>query len=140
VIVRRLPVVKGDGTLLAALFENLIANSIKFRSVEPPYIVIDAVEKDVSRRSSAVGSDEAGGDQSVFQFSVRDNGIGIDPVYGDRIFTMFQRLHSREQYGGTGIGLALCKRIVEHHGGRIWLEQPFGAEKRGTVISFTLPG
>lgn len=139
VIVRRLPVVTGDSRLLSALFENLIGNSVKFRSVDPPYIVIDAVE--LHEKPAATSVEEGGdGHPKVFKFSVRDNGMGIDPRDGDRIFTMFQRLHSREQYGGTGIGLALCKRIVEHHGGRIWLEQPSQGQERGAVISFTLPG
>ena len=115
----KLPAVMGDQAQLTHLFQNLIANAIKFRRNQPPHIHIDA--------------DDAG---ESWCFSVRDNGIGIAPEYFERIFVMFQRLHSRSTYPGTGIGLALCKRIVEHHQGRIWVESVPG---EGSVFKFTLP-
>jgi light-regulated signal transduction histidine kinase (bacteriophytochrome) len=114
-----LPVVRGDATQLAQLFQNLIGNAIKFRSDRPARVRVAA---------------ERAGD--CWQLSVRDNGIGIDPRYHDRLFTIFERLHGRDEYPGTGIGLAICKRIVERHGGRIWLESEPG---QGTTFFFTLP-
>ncbi|MFG1997723.1 ATP-binding protein [Spirillospora sp. NPDC048911] len=100
-----LPTVPGDRTQLTQLFQNLIGNAMKFRGDEPPRIHVGV------RR---VGDE--------WEFSCSDNGIGIEPHQADRVFLIFQRLHPRDQYGGTGIGLALCKKIVEHHGGRIWLD------------------
>jgi PAS domain S-box-containing protein len=114
-----LPVVAGDPTQLAQVFQNLIANALKFHSDQPPRIYISA-----SRQ----------GEEWVI--SVRDNGIGIAPQYFDRIFIIFQRLHNREQYSGTGIGLAICKKIVERHGGRIWVDSIVG---QGATFSFTIP-
>ncbi|MGH9021847.1 MAG: sensor histidine kinase [Acidimicrobiia bacterium] len=114
-----LPEVRGDLSLLAALFQNLIANSIKFRSEERP-----EVEVKVSRR------------ESDWLFSLSDNGIGIQPRHAERVFVIFQRLHSRDEYSGTGIGLALCKRIVEYLGGEIWVDLETA---RGTTICWTLP-
>jgi len=102
------------------LFQNLIGNAIKFRGSEPPHVHLSA-----SRN----------GDR--WTFSVRDNGIGIAPEYARRIFILFQRLHSREKYAGTGIGLAICQKIVERHGGDIWVESELG---RGATFYFTLPG
>jgi signal transduction histidine kinase len=117
--VGQLPVVRGDSGLLATVFQNLIGNAIKFRSDAPPVITV-----------AATPSPEG------WVCSVTDNGIGVEPRFGDKIFVIFQRLHSREAYEGTGIGLALCKKIVEFHGGRIWLD----AEHRsGTRLCFTLP-
>ena len=115
-----LPTVPGDPTLLAALLQNLVANAVKYRSPDRPARVEISAERD--------------GDQWLF--TVDDTGIGIDPQYSERIFTIFQRLHLRDEYGGTGIGLALCRKIVDFHRGRIWL-----AEKAdpGARFQFTLP-
>ena len=114
-----LPTVLADEPQLVQVFQNLVSNAIKFRGQAPPAIHIGAQRK----------NDE-------WVFSVRDNGIGIDPQYYERIFVIFQTLHSRDQYPGTGIGLALCKRIVERHGGRIWVESEPG---RGSIFYFTIP-
>ncbi len=114
-----LPTVMGDPQLFRQLFQNLIGNAIKFRSAEAPHIRV-AAERN----------------RSEWIFSVRDNGIGIDPRYKDRIFVIFQRLHTRHEYPGTGIGLAICKRIVERHGGRIWMESEVG---KGATFYFTIP-
>jgi PAS domain S-box-containing protein len=115
-----LPRVRADGTQLRQLFQNLIANGIKFsRPDTPPQVHVSA------RR-----------DHDAWTFFIRDNGIGIEAQYLDRIFVLFQRLHSRGEYPGTGIGLAICKKIVERHGGHIDVEsQP----RVGTTFSFTIP-
>ena len=126
-----LPTIRADDIQLVQLFQNLIANSIKFHGEEPPRIHVSArriTESEVRDYNSAF--------QQGWVFSIRDNGMGIDPEYADRIFVIFQRLHGREEYPGTGIGLAICKKIVERHGGRIWMEsQP----KKGTTFYFTFP-
>lgn len=114
-----LPTVMGDQTQLTQLFQNLIGNGLKFCAGRRPEIHIGAQRQD-------------GG----WRFTVRDNGIGIDPQYRDRIFVIFQRLHTRTEYPGTGIGLAICKRIVERHGGEISVESEPG---KGAVFSFTIP-
>jgi chemotaxis family two-component system sensor kinase Cph1 len=112
-----LPSVIGDENQLVQLMQNLVGNALKFCKTSPR-IQISAVEKD-----------------DHYIFSVKDNGIGIGKEYFDKIFLIFQRLGSREEYGGTGIGLAICKRIVERHGGRIWVESEFG---EGATFCFTL--
>ncbi|MFD8559935.1 sensor histidine kinase [Streptosporangium canum] len=116
-----LPTVRGNRAQLTQLFQNLLGNAIKFRSQEPPRIHIGV------RR-----------DGDMWEFSCADNGIGIESKYTDRIFLIFQRLHGRDAYAGTGIGLALCKKIVEYHGGRIWVdgEEP---DRPGTTFRWTLP-
>lgn len=113
-----LPTVMADSSQLTQLFQNLVGNAIKFHGAEKPAIHVSASEK--------------GGE---WVFAVRDNGIGIAPENFERIFVIFQRLHTREEYPGTGIGLSVCKRIVERHGGRIWVESELG---KGTVFHFTL--
>jgi PAS domain S-box-containing protein len=125
-----LPVVNADALQLQQVFQNLIGNAIKFRGPEPPRIYISARETfEISETSKVYGA-------KVWEFSVRDNGIGIEPQYTERIFKIFQRLHSRSEYAGTGIGLAMCKRVIERHGGRIWVESVLGA---GATFYFTIP-
>ncbi|HEY7052709.1 MAG TPA: CHASE3 domain-containing protein [Mycobacterium sp.] len=126
VVVRnsRLPTVVGDPTLLTMLWQNLIGNAIKFRrSGLAPRIEIDC------------GRDMRDGEQD-WLFSVTDNGIGIAEEFADKVFVIFQRLHVRDTYAGTGIGLAVCKKIVEHYGGAIWIDTSY---TNGTRIRFTLP-
>ncbi|MGH3645426.1 MAG: sensor histidine kinase [Mycobacterium sp.] len=117
-----LPRVLGDPTLLAMLWQNLIGNAMKFRREDrAPQIVIEC---------------EPGTDDTGWLFTLSDNGIGIAPEFVDKVFVIFQRLHGRDAYGGTGIGLALCKKIVEHHGGAIWIDTSY---TEGTRFRFTLP-
>ena len=115
----QLPTTLADELQMVQLFQNLIGNAIKFRGQENPQIHISARPE---------------GNEWIF--SVKDNGIGIDPQFHERIFVLFQRLHGREEYPGTGIGLTVSKKIVERHGGRIWLESEPG---RGTTFYFTIP-
>jgi signal transduction histidine kinase len=115
-----LPVVRGEAPLLGQLFMNLVGNALKFRSAEPPRIHLGA------RR---VGD--------LWELSCSDNGIGIEPQYADRVFVIFQRLHPKEAYSGTGIGLAMCKKIVEYHGGSIWVDAT--GQGPGTTLRWTLP-
>ena len=114
-----LPVVKGDPLQLTSVFQNLLGNALKFHGSEPPAVHV----------SASSGNNE-------WIFSVHDNGIGIDPRFDDRIFVIFQRLNERNAYAGTGIGLAICKRIILRHGGRIWVESQVG---QGATFYFTLP-
>jgi chemotaxis family two-component system sensor kinase Cph1 len=114
-----LPTIFGDDTQLLQVFQNLIQNAIKFRSNEPPRIHVSAAKND-----------------GEWTFSIKDNGIGIESRYLDRFFVIFQRLHKRREYDWTGMGLAIAKKIVERHGGRIWAESEPGV---GTTFYFTLP-
>jgi signal transduction histidine kinase len=114
-----LPTVTGSPSQLAAVFQNLIENAIKYHGPEPPNVHVSAERKN---------------EQCVF--AVRDNGIGIDARHIDRIFTVFRRLHSHDEIPGTGIGLAICKRAVERHGGQIWAESQLGG---GSTFYFTIP-
>jgi light-regulated signal transduction histidine kinase (bacteriophytochrome) len=114
-----LPTVRADAGQLLQVFQNLIANAIKFHGTDSPRIHVSA--RDAGHE---------------WIFSVRDNGIGIDPQYKESLFVIFRRLHTRQEYPGTGIGLAVCKRIVERHGGRIWFESEPG---KGTTFFFTAP-
>jgi light-regulated signal transduction histidine kinase (bacteriophytochrome) len=119
-----LPVIDGDPTLLAMVWQNLIGNAVKFRKEGvAPRIVIEC-------------SPTTDGDEDQWLFSVTDNGIGIGADFADKVFVIFQRLHGRDEYTGTGIGLALCKKIVEHHGGAIRVDTSFTG---GTRFLFTLP-
>ncbi|MBI4967640.1 MAG: PAS domain S-box protein [Rhodospirillales bacterium] len=116
-----LPWVMADPHQLGRLFQNLIGNALKYRSPKrTPRILIDAVRHGAE-----------------WHFSVADNGIGIDPAYFNRLFRLFQRLHTRQEYPGTGVGLAICKKIVERHGGRIWVDS---TPDRGSTFYFSLPG
>lgn len=114
-----LPVVVGEPALITAVFQNLLSNALKFRGEQPPHVLVTA--------------EREGG---YWVFSVTDNGIGIPRQYADRIFVIFQRLHDRAAYSGTGIGLAMCRKIVEYFGGRIWLDTAYTG---GARFCFTLP-
>jgi light-regulated signal transduction histidine kinase (bacteriophytochrome) len=118
VTVEPLPIVIGDATQLGQIFQNLLVNAIKFHDHRMPRIHVSA--KETARE---------------WIFSVTDNGIGMAPEYFERIFIIFQRLHTIEEYGGTGIGLAICKKITERHGGRIWVESVLG---KGSTFHFSI--
>ena len=119
IVVDQLPIVNADESQITQVMQNLIANAIKFRGNARPEIHITAT----------IGPEE-------WIFSVKDNGIGMDMKYSEKIFQMFQRLHTKEEYPGTGVGLAIAKKIVERHGGRIWVESEEG---KGATFSFTVP-
>ena len=116
-----LPEVLADEVQLVQLFQNLVGNAIKFHGEVPPKVHVEA--------HIPPGKKE-------WVFSVRDNGIGMDMQYAERVFVIFQRLNTREKFAGTGIGLAMCKKIVQRHGGRIWFESAPG---KGTTFYFSIP-
>ncbi len=114
-----LPTLRVDAGQIAQVFQNLIGNALKFRGERPPEIHVSAQRK-----------------AGQWVLAVRDNGIGIEPQYFERIFLVFQRLHTRQRYPGTGIGLAICKKIVERHDGTIWVESK---PDQGSTFCFTIP-
>lgn len=115
-----LPPVTGDATTLAMIWQNLIGNAVKFRRSDEPCVITVRCERE--------GDD--------WHFTVTDNGIGIAPEFAEKVFVIFQRLHARDEYDGTGIGLALCRKIIEFHGGRIWLDPD---SRQGARVHFSLP-
>ncbi|GAA3462679.1 ATP-binding protein [Saccharothrix longispora] len=117
--VAELPTVRGEASLLGGVFGNLISNALKFHGEDPPHVRVD-----VERTGE------------FWEFTISDNGIGIDTEYAERIFVIFQRLHHKDDYPGTGIGLAMCRKIIEYHGGTIWLDT---TRETGTAFKFTLP-
>jgi light-regulated signal transduction histidine kinase (bacteriophytochrome) len=119
VYVEALPTVAADPVKLGQVFQNLVANAIKFAGDDPPHVTASAARSDVA-----------------WSFSVRDHGIGIEARHRERVFKIFNRLHGRDEYPGTGIGLALCKRLVEAHGGTIRVGE---VEAEGTLVQFTIP-
>jgi chemotaxis family two-component system sensor kinase Cph1 len=119
VMMQPLPTIVGNEAQMVQVMQNLVANAIKFHGKERPKIEVWA-------------SDEG----RNWVFAVKDNGIGLNTKYADRIFEMFQRLHTKEEYPGTGVGLAIAKKIVELHGGRIWVESDLG---KGATFFFTIP-
>lgn len=114
-----LPSIKVNPTQIEQLLLNLIGNSLKYRGTQHPVIDISATRN-----------------QEYWEFAIRDNGIGLDPIYAKQIFVIFQRLHTKQEFAGTGIGLAICQKIVEHHGGEIWVKSTPG---EGSTFFFTIP-
>jgi len=109
----------GDSTQISQIFQNLISNALKYRKEETPLVTITTTKVN-----------------DYWEFAITDNGIGIDPEFHHKLFGIFQRLHTRSEYPGTGIGLTLCKKIIERHGGIIWLKSTLGI---GSTFYFTLP-
>ena len=114
-----MPTIFGDEQLLILLFQNLISNSIKYRREKVPKINISAIKE-----------------SNQYLFAIKDNGIGISPEHIKKIFLIFQRLHTKEEYEGTGIGLSIAQKIVHQHGGQIWVESETG---KGSIFYFTIP-
>ncbi|MBI3986052.1 MAG: response regulator [Lentisphaerae bacterium] len=131
-----LPEVMADSRLLMLMFQNLIGNAIKFHGKAAPNVRISAKSESQVSTVSPAPDGGARTAAAVWQFSIQDNGIGIAPQFSERIFLIFQRLHTLDEYPGSGIGLTICKKIVERHGGRIWVESQPG---RGSTFHFTLP-
>lgn len=133
-----LPRIVADPNQMANLLQNLLGNSLKYRSTDVPQIHLSA--KLVTRKGNGSAPEESAvestGSAGEWLFSIRDNGIGIEPRYRDRIFGIFQRLHANDEYSGTGLGLAICRKIVERHAGRIWVESQLG---QGATFFFTIP-
>ncbi|AFY36087.1 GAF domain-containing protein [Calothrix sp. PCC 7507] len=128
-----LPQVRADTTQMLQVFQNFISNAIKFSREEPPKIHIGAVKRTVTPDEKHTNLNLT---ETEWLFSVRDNGIGLETQYAERIFVIFQRLHGRSKYPGTGIGLAICKKIIERHHGSIWVESEPG---QGSIFYFTIP-
>ena len=118
IICKGLPVIRGNKTQLFQLFQNLVGNALKYIGNEKPVVIVEGLEE-----------------EQQFLFSVSDNGIGIKPMFFEKIFVLFQRLHHKHQYGGTGIGLSVCKKIVEKHGGKIWVTSE---PDKGSTFYFTI--
>jgi two-component system CheB/CheR fusion protein len=118
IVCNNLPVIRGNKTQLFQLFQNLVGNALKYIGKEKPLVIV-------------TGSEE----ENHFLFSVQDNGIGIKPMFFEKIFVLFQRLHHKHQYSGTGIGLSVCKKIVEKHGGKIWVTSE---PDKGSTFYFTI--
>ena len=116
--------VQGNASQLLQLFQNLIENALKYRTEAPPVVDITFGEAQVKE-----------GEAPAWQISVADNGIGVKPEHGESVFNIFRRLHGKDEYSGAGVGLAICKRVVGLHGGRIWVEP---GPEGGSVFSFTL--
>ncbi len=122
ITVDEMPTVEGDSGQLRQVFQNLLDNAIEYSGDDPPRVHVSAEKQSVDRDEHMI--------------SVSDEGIGIDPRYSDQVFEVFESIHGQNEYGGTGIGLAICERIVERHGGEIWVESESG---KGSTFSFTLP-
>ena len=122
ITINKIPNVMGDSGQLQRVFQNLISNAIKFRKPDEPLKIHISSNKDENNNE--------------YIFSVKDNGIGIEEQYMERIFVIFQRLHTRDVYKGTGIGLSIVKKIIERHGGRVWVESEYN---KGSTFYFTIP-